>query len=324
MQNHMKSFNRVVVWSLAAVLLLTVSALAGRKETEIRTYEAKELVEVNTVSGNLVVKVGESDKIIVELEYSVRPRDNYEPRFRERDNAIELSERFHGSSNGSSYWTVTVPKETRIEFSTASGDLVVDGLSGDIDAEIASGNIDIYNCSGDFDLRTASGSIDFDSCGGAFDLSTASGRIRISRCSGVFDLSVASGGIRALDCRGEFDLSTASGSVRASDVVIEGRSSFSSASGSAYVTLAESTEFDLSVSSASGKAILDFGGNPVKGYFEFLAREDRGRIEAPYDFDGEDYFRRHGNEYVRKTFAVGGDTPEIRIETASGTAALRK
>ncbi len=320
----MSNFNRMVICSLSLMLLLAASAMAGRTETETRTYEAKELVEVNTVSGNLVVKVGESDEIIVELEHSVRPRDNYEPRFRERDNSIELSERFHGSSNGSSYWTVTVPKDTRIEFSTASGELTVDGLNSDIEADLASGDIDVFNCNGDFDLRTASGSIDFDSCSGRFDLSTASGNIRTSRCNGEFDLSVASGGIRSRDCRGEFDLSTASGSVRASNVIIEGRSSFSSASGSAYVTLAESTEHDLSVSSASGKAILDFGGNPVRGSFEFLARADRGRIRAPFDFDAEYTLRRHGNRYVRKTFAVGGDTPEIRVETGSGTATLKE
>ncbi len=316
--------NRIAVWSLAAVLVLSASVQAGRRHSETRTYEARELVEVNTVSGNLEVKVGDDDKIIVELEHSVRPADNFEPRFRERSGAIELSERFHGSSNGSSYWTVTVPRNTRIEFSTASGNLTVDGLSGDIDAELASGNIDVFDCSGSFDLSTASGSIDFDSCGGFFDVSTASGSIRVTRCNGEFELSVASGNVRAQDCRGEFDLSTASGNVRASDVFIEGRSSFSSASGSAYVTLGESAEHDLTVSSASGKAILDFAGNPIKGYFEFLARKDNGRIKSPLDFDEEDQFRRHGQKYVRKSFAVGGETPEIRIETASGTAALKE
>jgi len=169
----MNSINRIAAWSLAVVLLLTVSALAGRRQVETRTYEARELVEVNTVSGNLEVRVGDSDEIIVELEHSVRPRDNFEPRFRERTNAIELSERFHGSSNGSSYWTITVPKDTRIEFSTASGDLTVEGLGGDIEADLASGDINLFDCTGDFDLRTASGSIDSDSCGGRFDLSTA-------------------------------------------------------------------------------------------------------------------------------------------------------
>jgi len=320
----MKSFSRISLALTVALLLLAVAAQAGRRYEETKTYEAKELVEVNTVSGNLIVKVGESDEIIVELEHSVRPTDNYEPRFRERGNAIELSERFHGSSNGSSYWTVTVPSETRIRFSTASGNLTVEGLNSVVDANLASGDIEIYSSNGDFDLSTASGNIEFDSCTGIFDLSTASGNIRVVRCSGDFDLSVASGSIRASDCRGGFDLSTASGSVRASDIIIKDRSSFSSASGSAYVTLAESSEHDLVVSSASGKAILDYSGHPIKGFFEFVARDRHGRIDAPFDFDDEVKFRRHGDRYVRKSFALDGDTPEIRLETASGTAALRK
>ena len=320
----MKDILRAILYSTAVILLLAVAVLAGRRHEETRTFEAKEVLDVNTVSGDLVVRVGESAEITVELEHSVRPADNYEPRFQERGSVLELSERFFGSTNGGSYWTVTVPKGTRIRFSTASGSLTVEGLDADVDADLASGDIDMFDCTGNFDINTASGSFDLDSCSGIFDMNTASGNIRATRCSGDFDLSVASGSISARDCRGEFDLSTASGSVRASDVIIEGRSSFSSASGSAYVTLAESSEYDLLVSSASGKAILDYAGHEIKGYFEFVARERNGRIDSPFDFDEEDEFRRHGDWYMRKSFALGGEEPEIRVETASGTAALRK
>lgn len=315
---------RMALGSAAVMLLLAASVLAGGRHEETSTYEAKEVVDVKTVSGDLVVRVGENNKITVELEHSVRPADKYEPRFKERGSVLELSEHFYGSTNGGSYWTVTVPQNTRIRFSTASGNLSIEGLAGDIDADLASGDIDMFDCTGEFDISTASGSFDLDSCSGIFDAKTASGNIRATRCSGDFDMSVASGSISARDCRGDFDLSTASGSVRASDVIIGGRSSFSSASGSAYVTLAESSEHDLRVSSASGKAILDYDGHPIKGHFEFVARERKGRIDSPFDFDEEDEFRRHGDWYMRKSFAMEGEAPEIRVETASGTAALRK
>lgn len=306
------------------LLLMVLLANTGQSQEMNRTFDAKELVDVNTVSGDLTVKVGDDDKIVVELEQSVRPRDSFEPRIKERGNVLEISEQFHGSSNGGTYWTITVPKSTRIRFSTASGSLRIDGLVADVDANLASGDVDLYNCSGDMDVRTASGNIELDSCSGRLDASSASGSVRAIRCQGDLRLSAASGNVRAIDSQGEFDLSSASGSVRASGIQVDQRSSFSSASGSAYVTLAKSAEHDLVVSSASGRAILDYDGNPVKGYFEFVARDREGRIDAPYDFDDEVSFRHHGDRYVRKSFAMEGEAPEIRVETASGVATLKK
>ncbi len=125
-----------------------------------------------------------------------------------------------------------------------------------------------------------------------------------------------------VNCTGEFDLSTASGDIDAAGVVLEFASSFTTASGSVEVQLGATAEFDLDVSTASGRATLDYNGNPVKGSFEFVSKDRRGRIKCPFDFEDERRFDRWGDTYVRKTFTRGGDEPRIVIETASGRATL--
>lgn len=156
------------------------------------------------------------------------------------------------------------------------------------------------------------------------DFSTASGDMTITDLKGVFVANTASGNIEIENCQGEFDINTASGDIDAINVKIDEESKFATASGTVNVKLAESSRFDLNIGSASGRAVLDYNGNPVKGYFEFTAKERSGRISAPFDFDDTEEFRRYQDWYVRKSFTKESDKPHIIIGTASGRAALKE
>ena len=319
----MSRVSRTTVLTVILLVLLTAHVLGGRREEMTKTYENIEAVRINTVSGDCVIMVGEGDKVEVHLEYSIRPRDSFEPEFRERGKVLILGEDFYGSSSGHSLWTLTVPKTTEIEFETASGDFEAAGLEGDLDISTASGDVDLRDCQGDIELNTASGRINLDNLSGYIDGNTASGDIRASNLSGEITLNTASGSIDIDDSQGDFELNTASGDVDALGVVMDGRSIFTTASGRVYVQLAETSAHDLRLSSASGKVTLDYNGNPVKGYFEFVAKANRwGRISSPFDFDHEEEFYQWGDEYVMKSFTSETDEPEILIETASGRATL--
>lgn len=293
---------------LISLLIITGSVIA-RDKVITKTFPVKGLVKVNTISGDLTIVQGNGDEILVEVVYNVRPRDAFEPNFKERKNSLRLSEDFHGyNSSGSVLWTITVPKNTRIDFNTASGDLTIEDFSGEVTSSMASGDCEIINFKGELELSTASGDYD------------------ISESSGILMLSTASGDVRIENCKGEIKASTASGNVRTSEIVLEEESSFSSASGNVYVELGESPMFDLRLSSASGNSTLNFNGNPIKGFFEFEAKERRGRISSPIDFDDEEIYRRRGDrdKYMRKTFTKGTDSPYISIKTASGRAVLKE
>jgi hypothetical protein len=99
---------------------------------------------------------------------------------------------------------------------------------------------------------------------------------------------------------------------------------FKVASGDVEITLAKSVGHDLTLASASGNVVLDYNGNPVKGWFEFKARADRGQIVCPFKFDKEEVVEKLGKKYNVKSFKKDGDTPGVFIHTATGKAVLEK
>jgi len=314
----------ILIFFCSLVFLSAGITFAQEKKEIHKTFTGKRSVRIQTASGDCEIKKGSSDQIIVDLVYSVRPGDAFEPEFRERGNTLRLKERWYGSSSGSVLWTITVPPETKIQFSTASGDLTINGTTNTVKASSASGEIIIENAEGEFDLNTASGDITIEDSKGEFDLSTASGEIEAYNLQGLMNMSTASGDIDVKDSKGTFELSCASGNVDASNITIEDESSFNTASGKVNVEPAESPKYDLNLSSASGNVTLDYNGKEVRGYFEFTARKRRGRIVSPFDFDKEEEFERNNREYVRKSFTRAGKEPMIFIETASGRAILKK
>lgn len=270
-----------------AIIMLASAALAEHGRKIVKTFDKKSRINISTVSGDCIVTKGTSDKIEVTVENSYRPEDNFEAEFDESGRTLHLVEHIYGDTRGEAKWTILAPNETDIEFSTASGQLVIGGL------------------------------------GGRFEASTASGDIEINDCRGEFHFSTASGNIDVRDCTGAFDLSTASGEIMASNVILDEPGSFSTASGTAEVHPAKTPEYNLEVSSASGSAIVDYGGNPVKGTFEFTAKKRHGEIDSPYAFDDEEEFTRYGDRYITKTFTKDTDRPRIMISTASGEAILK-
>lgn len=318
----MSSVTRTISILGLFLLVFSMSAFAGREEVVDKEFDLKETVRINTVSGDCIIKQADVDKIHVHLVHTYRPDGSFEPEFEERGKVLRLSENHYESNRGRSVWTITVPADTRIRFSTASGDFEATGMNGDLKAETASGSMVIESCTGRFDFETASGDLLATDCKGEFEFSSASGRVTVENCSGAFELESASGDVEIENCEGEFEAGVASGDIEVEGVVITAASSFETASGDVDVVLGASSEYDLVLSTASGSATLDYDGHPINGSFEFEARVRRGRIVAPFDFDKEEEFERWDQAYVRKSFKHGSDGPLIAIETASGKARL--
>ena len=285
-----------ILWLIPVMMIFLAGAVLADRDSD-RDYGKNEInetfsdidaVRISTVSGNCEISATKGDKVTLDVFSSYRPRDTFEPVYRVKGKTLIIKEKMSGSNRGNSTWKISVPPNTRIKFSTASGDFEAWDITADISVETASGYVELMNCEGSFDLESASGDITLD------------------------------------NCRGEIEVETASGDIDAKDIIIKQPSFFNTASGDVYVVLAQTAEYDMELSTASGRIVLDYNGNPVKGFFEFIARKRRGRIDAPYDFDKVEEFERWDNDYVRKTFSLKGDTPEIILETASGKVALEK
>ncbi|MFZ5981093.1 MAG: DUF4097 family beta strand repeat-containing protein [Candidatus Zixiibacteriota bacterium] len=319
-----------ILWLIPVMFLFFAGAAPADTDREYgevavdETFSDIEIVRLNTVSGDCELSPAKDDRVSLEVISSYRPRDNFEAIYRVKGKTLILKEEFEGSTRGNANWKLAIPPGTKIKFSTASGNFEAEDMTTDIDVETASGDIELIQCEGAFEIETASGNITLDNCRGEIDIETASGDIDTRDCYGRLDLGTASGDVELDGCTGEFSAGTASGDIDARDIIIEDASTFDAASGDVYVLLAKTPEHDLQLSTASGRAVLDYNGHPLKGFFEFTARLKNGDIDAPYKFEHTEEIERHDQEYIRKSFTLDSDTPEIIMETASGRVSLEK
>jgi len=314
------------VFSIMAVLcLVTAPLFGGIQQNEHKTFSGKDTIKISTVSGDVIIKVGSTKQIVVDLKYDVTPKNAFDFVIQEQGSALRIKEKWYGRhSNGRVTWTLTVPAETKIKFETASGDFTASGLTNSVKVKTASGDIDLWDMKSDIDIRVASGDITLDNIEGDIEVSAASGDIDAENLKGDIELSTASGDIEIKDSKGIFDISCASGNLEADGIELENVSSFSTASGDVSVSLGKTTEYDLKISSASGDALLDYNGNTIKGKFELVARKRSGRIKCPFKFDHEEEYKKYDQKYMKKVFTKGSSSPVIQIRTASGTAELKK
>lgn len=336
----MKTF-RIITLLLVFMLAIFLGNMhAGEEKKITKTFKAKEMVKFQTISGDCIIKKGKAGEITVHLEYD-STRDMFKPRMEEEDNALVLRDKLSGSG-GDSVWTIFVPEKTNIKSSAVSGDFSVEGLNSEISAKTVSGEMSAKNCSGqvqlisvsgdytlenlkgDLQFKGASSDMDAKNLSGKIEIHTASGDIDAEKMDGEISVKVASGDIDIKGAKGEFKIKTASGDIDASGISIEAESMFKVASGDVEISLAKSVGHDLTLASASGNVVLDYNGNPIKGWFEFKARADRGEIICPFKFDKEEVVEKWGKKYDVKSFKRGGDTPKVYIHTATGKAVLEK
>ncbi len=326
---------------IASMLLSLSFASIAQKEVN-KTFDAKEILKISTVSGDCIIKKGTTDNIIVNLKYTYSD-DCFEYDFKEGDNYLSIKEDFHGRNcDGKSEWIITIPSNISVKFNSASGNLELNDVDNNLNANTASGDIEIKNVGKKIKITTASGEIILENINGESEISSASGDIsvrdckdgvKISTASGNIDaynitgetiLKTASGDIKLIGAKGDFLLRAASGNVDVENIEIIGESNFKTASGNVKVVLANTPAYDMVISSASGNSILDFNGKEIKGTFEFSARVDKGEIISPIKFDKEEIIDKNGKDYNFKTFTKGDSSPIIKIKTASGKAKLIK
>lgn len=306
-----------------AVMLVPDSLLAQKKLS--KTFSGIKNIRMNTASGNCVIRKSTDSRVTVDLTYSFG-EDAYEPVITQEGDRLVIKEKFHGhSSRGSADWMLTVPDNLDIEFSTGSGNIDATDLVLRLKATTGSGNYDLIGVSGEVKLNTGSGNIDLENTKGIVDATSGSGHFRVSKSSGEMTLTTGSGNPKLMDCKGSFRVTTGSGNINGSNISVDGSSSFTTGSGNAEVALASTPQHDLSITSGSGDAVLNFNGNEIKGEIVMKASKKHGEINAPFAFDKTEEISQWKDEVtVQKTVVKGSATPHISISTGSGDATLKK
>jgi DUF4097 and DUF4098 domain-containing protein YvlB len=349
----MKPVQDCLLLVLVVTALVFGSAIADDR-IETFTFEGIHSINIETVSGNITITPGKTDKLTVELINDLDDPEQLDPELEAEEGELSIEENFTGNRiRGKTHWTVYLPKSDRlrlIECSTASGDMLFEGFDVDfIETESASGEVSINSLTAkELELSTASGAIMLEDSKADFvEANTASGRITASSVRAKeIDLSTASGKIVIEDCEAktietssasgkisvgsvsteELELSTASGRIVVEDSDVEELVEASCASGDVEIYLSRLPSEHLRASSASGDVDLEvpqFGDNFT---MTLTKRADRGKIKCPFEYTEKETIRLHRHDrYLTDRYLVqrGEGGPDIKLSTASGTIRVK-
>lgn len=220
---------RLVV--VTAFLSLAPAATAlGQDFSKSYRLGAGGTISIRNVSGNVDVTGHDGDQIVVIGRKEGRDVNMVEVEDTSGGNSVDIRVRYPRNCNrceASINFDVKVPRSTRYvlsPISSASGNIRVTGLTGDI------------------------------------KVSTASGDVMVSNVTGEINASTASGEMSVRDVSGTVSASTASGNVDVEIARLEGDGSlkFSSASGDVSVRLPSNADADVRMSTSSGRIKTTF------------------------------------------------------------------
>jgi DUF4097 and DUF4098 domain-containing protein YvlB len=215
---------------LAATLCFLLSAFVVQAAAQDfqKTYRlgAGGSINIRNVSGDIIVKGYDGDAVIVNGTKEGRDRDKVEIEDSSGGNNVSIGVRYERNCNcdASVRFEVQVPRNTRYDFnkiSTASGDITMTSLMGDLVVHTASGDVTINDVSGKIDAATASGEMKVQNVRGTITARSASGDVvvQIARVEGTgnMEFASASGDVRVsapADLDGNVEMASASGDVR--------------------------------------------------------------------------------------------------------------
>lgn len=229
---------------------ISVTAGGGREVTLEIVRRARGRTEADAKLGLERVRVQvehRGERAVVRAEYP------NEPRQRPQQYSVSVS------------YNVTAPAGTRVAVTSVSGDITVQGVKGDVSAQVTSGDITITGGGQVTAARTISGDVTLRDCtteagvtAGAMSGDVLLERVRASRIG----IDVTGGDIVARDVSAEsVQLKTLSGDVEFSGTLARGgRYELQSHSGDVGLTIAGGTGFELQANTFSGSISMPAGG----------------------------------------------------------------
>jgi hypothetical protein len=215
------------------------------------------MVEISAGSVRLVA--GERHDTVVD----VRPRDAFRSHDVKAANQVRVD--FNGGTltvasprgfafprRGAVVVDVALPSGSRLHASAASANITAEGRYSDCKFASASGDVEVGAVRGNLKADSASGSITVHDVSGSASVSTASGDAMIGELDGDVTFRAASGALTVRRLHGKLNAQMASGDVNVA-VAVNGGVSVQTASGDVVVGVAEGTAAQLDLRSRSGE-----------------------------------------------------------------------
>lgn len=215
--------------AVCGVVLLASAVSAAQDFSKQYNLAAGGHISIHSVSGDVKITGYNGSAVLVTAEKVGRDRDRVEVEDLSSGDRVELRSRYPENCNcqASVNFTVQVPRGAKYSFDKIGS---------------ASGNIEIRGVAGDINGRSASGDVTLEDVQGNITASSASGDVRVTKATGTVNAHSASGNV-------EVDLAGIEGA---------GNMEFTSASGDVRVKAPASLDAEVDMSCISGDIKTDF------------------------------------------------------------------
>ncbi len=290
---------------VAALLAASASPLSAQRDSSFAVAR-NAVVDITVRTGRLVVRGGASGN------GSIRGRSgDYQLRttgvgvtLEASDDARNRSSSRDRSGRNDATLELDLPRNVRLVVSTASADVDVSGIEGDVEIRTTSGDIALDDIGGRLTLETLSGDVRLNGRSGAARVTTMSGDITLRGVRGDVNAHTTSGDVvLAVERAGRVDVESISG-----DVSFEGSTSddagiqFTTHSGDVTLRLPESARGSIELSTFNGEMT-------ASGTMTLMPNSSRSSSDNERN--------RQGREARRYEFG-GGGAMRISISTFNG------
>lgn len=161
---------------------------------------------------------------------------------------------------------ITLPAGSEVRGKVASADFRSRGRLARLDVDSASGDVEVEQVTGEVEVRTASGDTSIDEAGGRVRVHTASGDVRVGVADAGLDVKSASGDVTVGEASGMSTARSASGDLTVR-MARSGQIEANTASGDVRVGVAAGTGVYLDLSTLSGdtRSALEPEDAPASG-----------------------------------------------------------
>jgi hypothetical protein len=261
---------------IALVVLLATFAAASTPQGHFeKTFQVTGPVdlEVQTHSGDIIVRSGPAGSVVVRGKIYVSDRWNIlpgvgiggrkegvseieqNPPLRQDGNSIRID--YVNVRDISVDYEIIVPVDTTVRAHTGSGDQTIEDIHGNADLQSGSGDMRLSRLTGEIRLQTGSGDVRAREIAGPVRGGAGSGDIEVEEtAAGEIDLHTGSGNITVRGIQGAFRGEAGSG-----DITAEGKQTgawmIRTGSGNVRVRLPANAAFDADLSTSSGTLDVD-------------------------------------------------------------------
>lgn len=293
----------------SSLLLLTVAAGQAQAQIQIKqSFQGIRLIYMMPPKGDCRIQISPGTRVTIALETHYDGDDVPAYSFLQQGDTLTIRETYHPASvrGGMPVWTLQIPMGTQVSYKTGAGSISVMGLSANLELNTGKGNIDIHDFSGS-----------------VFG-STGHGNIELRRSNGMVDLHTGTGNILLSASRGTLKANTGRGHIDGENLHVDGPGTFLASSGDCRISLEETPAADLTLSSASGSAVLNYNGHLMQGEITFHVGKGV-KIASPFVFERTRETTEPGNQqvWISKSITIGQNRNHILLSSAKGSVQLK-